>query len=263
MAAWLAVAGLALSSSLAAAQSAESPPRAAPVAGGIIGLGVASLPEYPGSADTKIRAVPILAYHWANGVFVGGENDTVVGFQATGPSQLAYGVALGVDEGRKEYRAGPLAGMGKVATRGTLVSFAKFPVTDQLSLDSSVRLGAGNDNDGALLKVGGAYRIGLGQSAQLGFNLGATFANAAYMKSYFGVSAAQAATSSYRAYAPSGGQVGVDVGMRLFWQINRDYSLLAGVSSTRLSNEVQDSPLVRKSSMQKVFVGFARSLGAL
>lgn len=258
----VAVAGIVFASNPASAQSVNSPAQEAPAAGGIIGLGVASLPKYPGSDQVKVRAVPVFEYHWANGLFMGGEHDALVGYQVATPSQLQYGVALGVDEGRKAYRDGALAGMGKISARGVLVSYVNVPVTGQFSIDANLRLGSGNDNAGALLKLGAAYRVALGPSAQLSFNAGATVANGAYMRGYFGVSAAQAATSVYGAYAPSAGLLDVSVGMRLFWQLNRNVSLLAGASTSHLGHGAEDSPFVRTSNSQKIFVGIARTIGA-
>jgi outer membrane scaffolding protein for murein synthesis (MipA/OmpV family) len=144
-----------------------------------------------------------------------------------------------------------------------LDSFAKFSITDQLSLNSSVRLGSGNDSKGALLKLGTAYTVALSQSTQLSFNLGATMANASYMENYFGVSTTQASKSGYRIYTPSGGVRDVSVGMRLSRQINRDWSVLAGISSTSLYNAAKDSPLVRQANTQKVLLGVAYSIGQL
>lgn len=196
-------------------------------------------------------------YHWANGMFVGGDNDAVVGYQISVSPKLQYGVALSADEGRKERHASELAGMGDVATRAIVVGFAKGLITDHLSVNSSVHLGAGNDSKGAWSRLGAAYALALSPSAQLSFNVDATLANASYMQSYFGVIAAQAATSRYRIYTPAGGLRDASVGIRLSYQVVRDWSLLAAWSNTALSSIAKDSPLVRKNSAQKLVIGAA------
>lgn len=246
--------------SVAFAQSTDNIYPVAPTAGGIVGIGIASLPKYQGSDQTQINGVAILEYHWSNGVFVGGENDTLVGFQCTTPSKVQYGTALGIDEGRKERRSSDLTGMGNVLTKAVLVSFVKAAVTDQFSLNASVHIGSGNDNKGALLKLGAAYAIPLGSSAHVSFNAGATLANDSYMENYFGVSAAQASTSRYHVYNPSSGLRDVSVGVRLSYQIDQDWSVLAGVSSTSLASAAKDSPLVRQANTQKVLIGVAYSI---
>lgn len=256
----LAVVSMVLPCALVFAQSADNIYPAAPTSGGIVGLGVASLPKYQGSDQTQIKGVPILEYHWANGIFVGGENDTLVGFQCTTPSNVQYGTALGVDEGRKERHASALAGMGNVSTKAVLVSFVKAAITDQFSLNASVHIGSGNDNKGALLKLGAAYAIPLGSSAQLSFNAGATLANDSYMENYFGVSAFQASTSQYHVYNPSSGLRDVSVGVRFSYRIDQDWSVLAGISSASLASAAKDSPVVRQTNTQKVFLGLAYSI---
>lgn len=256
----LAVLSAILPCAFAFAQSGENIYPVAPTSGGIVGLGIASLPRYQGSDQTHFNGVAILEYHWSNGVFVGGENDTLVGFQCTTSSKVQYGTALGIDEGRKERRSIDLAGMGNVLTKAVLVSFVKAAVTDQFSLNASVHIGSGNDNKGALLKLGAAYAIPLGSSAQLSFNAGATLANDSYMENYFGVSSSQARTSRYHVYNPSSGLRDVSVGMRLSYQIDQDWIVLAGVSNTSLASAAKDSPLTHQTNSQKVLFGVAYSL---
>jgi outer membrane protein len=253
----LAAATMMLFSALASAQTHEEPVQSGAAAGGIIGLGVASLPKYQGSDQSKVRAVPLLAYHWDNGMFVGGDNDAVIGYQVTDSTKLQYGVALSADEGRKERHASELAGMGDVATRAIVLGFAKGTITERLTVSSSVHLGAGDESKGVLAKFGVAYAIPLGTVAQLSLNMGTTLGNASYMQSFFGVSAAQAATSRYRAFTPSAGVRDASVGVRLSYQLDRDWSLLASWANTTLAGDAKDSPLVRKSSGQKIVFGAA------
>ncbi len=256
----LAIASIALPGALTLAQAADSAPDPRTMEGGIVGLGVAYVPRYQGSDQHELKALPILAYRWSNGVFVGGENNTVLGYQFSGADKTQYGVALGVDTGRKESLAGALAGMGDVEIRPTFVSFVKGAITDELSFNANAHLGSGNDKKGALLKVGAAYAIPLAPSALLSLTVAATLANASYMENYVGVSAAQAVSSHYRAYAPSGGLNDITIGMRLSYRVNADWTALAGVSNTSLSNAAKDSPLVRRPNTQNVFFGMAYSI---
>lgn len=247
-------------STTAFAQSVESTPVQAPASGGIVGLGTASVPKYTGADESRIKAVPVLEYHWANGVFVGGEHAALVGYQAATPS-LQYGVALGVGEGRQDYQDGPLAGMGKISSRPVAVSFVKIPLSSHFSIDSNLRLGSGNDHAGAVLRLGGAWRAAVSRTAQLSFNAAAGVANGAYMRDYFGVSGAQTASSGYAVYAPSAGLLDISAGVRMFWQVSSSVSLLGGVSVSHLAHGAQDSPFVKSASAHKVFIGFARTLG--
>lgn len=66
-----------------------------------------------------------------------------------------------------------------------------------------MRAGSGVDNKGALWDVGPGIRAKLGASWRLGSELVATYANADYLQSYFGVTAKQAQASGYAVYTPS------------------------------------------------------------
>lgn len=246
--------------SLAQAQTAENIYPESPGSGGFVGAGIASLPKYQGSDHAKKQAVLLLEYHWSNGLFVGGENDALIGVQRSATSSVQYGAALGVDEGRRESRSSALAGMGNVSTKPVLVSFVKAAVTEQLSLSASAHFGSGNEKKGALMKLGAAYAIPLNSFAQISFNVGATLANDSYMENYFGVSSAQSNASHYRPYTASSGVRDINFGARLFYLIDQDWSVLAAVSNTNYGNAAKDSPLVKTSSGAKFLFGIAHSI---
>jgi outer membrane protein len=254
---------------LAHAQS-DATPVAPSEGGGVLGAALAAVPRYQGADQTVARLVPVLDYRWSNGAFIGGEHEALAGMRLAGPSQLQYGAGLGADAGRKAHMNSPLAGVGKVPARALLVgkvparallvAFAKAPLAGPLTLDASLRFGSGEDRSGAQLRIGAAYRVPLGASAHVSVHGRATLANASYMQSYFGVSAAQADSTGYQPHAPAGGLLDVRFGLNGYWQLNRDYSVLAGASVARLGKPVQDSPLVRKKQSPEVFLGFARRL---
>ena len=282
----------------AAARSADPVPAAAYAAaagdaasneGGVFGLGLAYVPRYPGSDRERVRAVPLLEYHWSNGLFVGGERQALLGFQAAGLSGIRTGIALGVDEGRKAYRDGDLAGQPGIATRPVLALFAKLRLSAALALDGSVRLGSGTDRRGGLLKLQAAYRIPVSPALQLGLQLDADVANGAYMRSYFGLRGASstmppldgrgdstgnivaagpftsvdlAPGMRYASYAPGGGLLDVKLGLQMTARLAENYMLLANAGLARLGKDAADSPFVRQRTSRTLFVGVARSFGS-
>jgi outer membrane protein len=252
----IALACLALPCIPVLAQSADTQSQAAPASGGMFGLGVAYVPRYQGSDESEIRVLPLLEYHWANGIFIGGENNTVLGMQFSEASGLRYGIGLGVSGRRKENTSRALSGMGDIANKPTLNAFVKYALTKEFALNSNMQLGAGQDRNGNSIQVEGSYAIRLNPSLQLSLNVGASYANAAYMQEYFGVSASQARTSGYRAFTPSAGLRDVTAGVRLSYQINPSWTLLSGISNASLSSDAKDSPVVRQANSQKVFIGF-------
>jgi outer membrane protein len=92
------------------------------------------------------------------------------------------------------------------------------------------------------------YSTELSTNVRLGLGVAATFANAEYMQSYFGVTAAQAARSGYALYKPDAGLRDVRANLSLSYRFNPNISATAGVSTSTLLGDVSNSPLVRQKS---------------
>lgn len=251
----LLLAGLALPTT---ASRAQTKPSAEAGGSGYVGIGVNFAPRYQGSDESRTSGIPGFEYHWANGMFVGG-TDGLVGVQLNATPQLHLGLALGLDEGRKESDSRYLTGMGDVVDHGTFNLFAKVAVNDQLGLSTGLQLGTGNSGKGGLLNVGASYGVSLAPATRLSFNVGATLANSEYMQDYFGVSAAQASATGYKRYIPDSGVRDVTVDIGLQHQITREWMLFTTIKSTTLSNAAKESPLVRKATSQSAYAGVAWS----
>ena len=103
------------------------------------------------------------------------------------------------------------------------------------------------------------YSKELSGDLRLGLGLAETLANADYMQSYFGVSAAQAARSGYALYQPGAGLRDVRANLSLTYRINPNLSATAGVSASGLSGDASDSPLVRQKSSTTGLLALAYS----
>lgn len=257
---WLSllVAGLSLHCAAAGAQSLAAAESGAPRSGGYVGIGVNVGPRYQGSDETRTRAIPGFEYHWLSGWFVGGANG-LVGFEINASPQLQFGIALGVDEGRKASRSRYLAGMGDIDVRGTMNLFAKAAITDDLSISASLQAGAGDSKKGALLNLNASYGFQLSSTLRMNVNVGATAANSDYMQEYFGISAGQAIATRYRRYNPDSGCRDVTVGLSVIQQVNREWMLIASLNNSRLAGPAKDSPLVRKASGNSAYATLAYS----
>ncbi len=256
--AYLVLAGLALPSAAAWAQTKPAAEASASETGGYVGVGINVAPRYQGSDEFKTKATPGFEYHWANGLFVGG-TDGLVGYQLNATPQVQVGVALGLNEGRKASDSRYLKGMGDVDRRGTVNLFAKATLAEQLVLSTGMQCGAGKSGKGNLFNLGASYGFSLAPAASMSVNVGATFANSGYMQDYFGVSAAQSSASGYKRYTPDSGLRDVTVGLGLQYQVSRDWMVITSLSSTTLSSAAKDSPLVRKATSQSAFVAVAYS----
>lgn len=255
---YLLLGGLDLCSGNSEAQNKAASENSSDRSSGFVGLGVNVAPRYQGADETRTTVIPGFEYHWTNGLFVGG-TDGLVGFQIDAAPQLKLGVALGLDEGREASDSRYLAGMGDVVGRGTLNIHAKAVISEQFGLSAGLRLGSGNFAKGSLLYVGARYGVLLAPTTRMSFNLEATYANADYMQNYYGVSPEQVGASGYTRYTPDSGLRDITIGLELQHNLSREWMLFAKLDSTSLSNELRNSPLVRKGTSQSAFAGIAYS----
>jgi outer membrane scaffolding protein for murein synthesis (MipA/OmpV family) len=136
--------------------------------------------------------------------------------------------------------------MGDVDARAEFGGFFNHAPTPGLNFSSSLRYGSGQDGSGLVVDLGAAYSTRIAAPWRLGVGAGVSVANADHMQSFFGVTAAQAATSGYPAYTPEAGLRNGKVNLSLTYLASSRVSVTAGVSANTLLGDAADSPLVRK-----------------
>jgi outer membrane scaffolding protein for murein synthesis (MipA/OmpV family) len=170
--------------------------------GGSIAAVVLAGTQYQGSNERRTLVLPVLDYQWANGWFAGVSNG--VGYNFSSSAQLQYGLRLTAALDRKENRSNALRGLGDVDAKAEGGAFFNVLSSDGYFFSSSVRYGSGTDSKGLLLDLGAGYATSLAPQWHLGVGAAVTVANAAYLQSYFGVTAAQAAGNGYAACSAMG-----------------------------------------------------------
>ncbi|MDH4419252.1 hypothetical protein DBR12_00245 [Acidovorax sp. HMWF029] len=211
--------------------------------GGTLGLAVVAGHAYMGSDERRTRAYPAIDYRWANGWFAGTTNG--VGYNFSRQPGVQYGVRLTADFGRDESRSAVLRGLGDVDARPELGAFYNLQPTAHTFLTSSLRYGAGQGRDGLLIDVGAGLTAPVAPAWRMGAGVAATWANAAYTQSYFGVDAAQAARSGRSVYSASAGVRDVRVSVSATYAITQRASATAALSYSRLMGDAGGSPIVR------------------
>jgi outer membrane scaffolding protein for murein synthesis (MipA/OmpV family) len=213
--------------------------------GGYVGVGVIDSSKYQGSDERRTALLPTVEYQWANGWFAGVSKG--LGYNFSKDPALQYGARLTLDIGREESRSSALKGMGDIEAKVEVGGFFSYAFMPSVMLTSSVRTGSGKDKNGTLLDLDLGYSTKLNDQWRFSTGAGLTWANDAYMQSYFGVSAAQAKASDYRAYTPGGALRDARMRVALSYQIDPRISITSSVTSSMLSDEAKRSPLVRKS----------------
>lgn len=211
--------------------------------GGTVGAAVLVGPRYSGSDETRVRMLPSIDYQWQNGWFAGALNG--IGYNASKQADKAYGVRVTADFGRKAHRSEALRGLGDIDPRPEWSAFFNVTPMRGLTLSSSLRYGSGNDRDGLLVDLGAGWSVTLNPSLRLGANLATTWANAAYMQSYYGIDAAQSLRSGYASFKPDSGLRDVRLGTSLVYRVSPTWVLTGSLTHTTLLGDARRSPIVR------------------
>jgi MipA family protein len=212
--------------------------------GGVAGAALIAGREYQGSDESRARLLPSIDYQWSNGFFAGVTNG--VGYNASTEPGLAYGVRLTADFGRKERSSAALQGLGDIDARPELGAFFNYSPVRSVTLSSSLRYGSGNERRGLLLDLGAGWSTSLSSALQLSTSLATTWANATYLRDYFGVDAAQSLGSGYRVYRPGSSVRDVRVGATLRYRLTPAWGVTASLTHTALLTDAKDSPIVRE-----------------
>jgi outer membrane scaffolding protein for murein synthesis (MipA/OmpV family) len=214
---------------------------------GQIGLAALSTPRYMGADTNRLRALPYLSYRWANGWFIDPLNG--LGHAWSPAPGRRMGLHLGVSPDREESDSSALRGMGNVDREAELGAFVQQRLGSwlggNLSVRSHLRYGAGEDHQGGQAELGLGWGTRLAQRSLMNAGLSATWANQDYMQTYFGVTPAQSASSSYAEHKPHAGLRDVRLSLTLIQLFSPTTTGLLMVSQTYWQGEAADSPLVR------------------
>lgn len=211
-----------------------------------IGGGIANTARYLGSNERRYRLIPTFNAQWQNGWFAGFPRG--VGYNFSSDPHAEYGLRLTADHGRKQNVSTALGGLGDIAMRAELGGFYNLALSREIKFNTGLRYGAGQDRHGAVLDLGMNYRIALTEDRFLTLGIKTSYANNHYMQSYFGVTAAQSARSGYAVSTPKAGISEVGLSANYLYKIDRNWSVLTGISYAQLGSIVQAAPMSRSHS---------------
>jgi outer membrane scaffolding protein for murein synthesis (MipA/OmpV family) len=266
---WLAAAALCSAGVQAADADPDPNPasaKATPRWEGAVGVSVLHSPTYLGSSDYRTRVVPGLFLRYgrfalttASG-FVTRSNDEVnrgVSAELVQRDHLRVTLSARLDGGRDPDADDFLRGLDRIrpTVRARLSALRRF--------DSGWRLGAALSPDvlgrggGLLADANVSYEWLLTPHLRGNAGFGLTAADGRYMRSYFGVSAAESVRSGHAEYSPGAGlrDVGVSFGLRA--DLGPHWVGYANAGTLRLLGPTLDSPLTRGRSGWSASAGLA------
>lgn len=239
-----------------AAQAQSTAPAAASAAPATstytLGAGVAVTSRYSGSDETM--AVPLIAadYQHSSGFFASTMRGLGYGGATNGISYSASVGYRGPRYDQKKQRGGFstgsdfLRGMGEVkgsATGNLSVGYAVLPWLDlQVRTEQPLT----QRENGATYSLGASAKLMNDATDTIGVSVGGTAGDSKYMQTYYGVSAAQAARTAFKAYTPKSGFKEIEAGVNWQHRFDSHWSVTGAVGAQTLVGDAAKSPLVRR-----------------
>ena len=217
-----------------------------------LGLGPAYHTDYEGSDHATVSAVPVISLRYRNILEVDNNEVKFTAFNQmfnsdmrVGGSALRAGPLASINFGRKPSDSYDLRGMGKVGTAFELGGFVTYVLENGARVRLRARQDVAGGHSGALVTLDLTQGFIRSDKFVLGGSISGTWASGPYMRSYFGVTPAQAVTSKYPVYTPGGALKDISLGLSANYQIAGAWTLVTGAGFEHLLGAAADSPLVR------------------
>ena len=210
-----------------------------------LGGGLSHAPRYEGSANDRIRFMPLLEANYDHGkIFISPLRG--IGYNASNDSDAQYGVRLSAGHSRKQSDDPHLNGMGDISYTpegGVFFNrrFAPWYISSSLATGSH----------GTHAELGGGIGFILSPTIRLRFGANLDWGDSTYNQTYFGVTAAQAAASGNVLTAYHAGAGIKDYALTTNWihNFSKEWFGNGGVSYKWLKGSAQQSPLTQRNTM--------------
>lgn len=207
--------------------------------------------DYTGGGDERVRPAIALDYRMANGFFA----STLGGLGYAGQiGMLNLSAALAYDGGRSDSRqtfrqgSDALRGMGDIDGGAAARFGLRAQVFRQTTLSVDADLALSRRERGDTLRFGIKQELLARGADRVDLSLSTTYGDSKHARTWFGVSAAQSASSGYAAYAPGAGIEQSNAELGWGHRIDAHWSLRAAAGIEHLSGDAADSPITQKRS---------------
>ena len=222
----------------------------------VLGLGASREPVFAGSGKTQVEPDPIIEARFGR-FFIGELGVGADLFVSEGPSELTFGVALGLGEGRKERDDPRLAGLGDLDGAVELAVFAEAE-WGPVELDAAVVTDVGSGHGGTFLKLGAGFENTLSDRLSYEVELSTIYGNDRYANAVHGVSSAQAARSGHAAFSPGAGFTEASLDLSLRYAITDTWFAEASVGVGTLLGDARNAPFAARDTFTSASIGIGR-----
>lgn len=240
----------------AAAQQAEQEPETQP-ARYLLGVSVASRPEYDGASTRQTKLKPLWAFQWGRWRISTSGGSALLGFGREGggagastlllnTNKLRLGVALRVDSGRTSGDASTTQGLPDVKRTLRARLYANYSFAPDWNLGANLSQDLLGRKGGLTAGVDLGWRFYRSPTLEWASGIGVSGGNAQNLRSYFGVPESAVAASGKPAYDPGAGLRDLHAGVSFTRPLSKHWFAFGGVGASRLLGPVADSPLTQQ-----------------
>lgn len=228
-----------------------------------LGGGGGIAPKYEGSKTTEFTAVPVASAQWRSagtwGTTIFAGTGRGIGVSYGNEAKFIFGANLAAFGERKENEDRRLRGLGDVKTSATAGVFLAVPFGP---IDFSINTQSALDgNAGTTVTFGFGSGFPITDRLSIGANVGATWADADYMTTYFSITSRQAARSQagLKRFNAKAGIKSIDLGVDATYNFTPVWSLnLSGGVST-LVGDAARSPISERDVQPSVSLTVVRT----
>ena len=212
-----------------------------------LGAGALVRPDYEGSNDYKVSALPLVDVNYRDTVFL---HTTTLGanvFTLRGPGpndKLQFGPLLRYQFGRDADANDVLHGLGDIDAGFELGAFVNYRAGPWSAGLTAFRDISDAYDGGMTVQLKGGYMYPIGPRLRLRTEISSTWADDNYTESFFGITALQARRSGLRQYQAEGGFKDVGLSFGLDYSLTDHWGLSGLLGFKRLLGDAADSPLV-------------------
>jgi len=212
----------------------------------------AYLPDYLGSDESELTFVPDVEVVYQKHAYLSSQYGAGIYLFNEGNTRLGLGV--GPDFGRDEGSNSHLRGLGDVDFGWDLNAFidANF---DPFLVGFAVSHEFANGSGGTLVNGYVGYREGLTERLTGTLKLSSTWTDGDRNMSYYGVTAAQAASSGLPAFVADDGVRDVTLSTGLVYAYNKNIDFTGTARWTRLMGDTADSPVTQDKDQVVLLLG--------
>ncbi|MEO6410270.1 MAG: MipA/OmpV family protein [Burkholderiaceae bacterium] len=234
----------------------------------VVGTLVRNNPEYTGSNRRSTSLAPVLAYEYGRIRLSASGASSILdfGLDTRGPgltasiidsSKVKLGFGLRFDSGRKSSDSIDLSGFEDIRRTLRGRAYASYDIDARWSLAGTVSQDLLGRRGGALASTDVGYRLPLGRDTVATFGIGANWADAQRMRSYYGVTETDSTRSGLPVFRPDAGLLDLHAGAGITTAFTPRWIGFASVGGARLQSEAAASPLTRNPSSVSLAIGLA------